>query len=379
MRPRALPWPALVALLVAGPHARGQGTPTPPNPPPPPAQGDDPQDQPPPQAQGQDPDEGPGEDAPPALPDPDAPARERIEAALDGLVTLDLAAVPLPDALVQLRDASKLDLVLDPDVPVDPTVTLKLQGVPARRALDEVLHGQRLQVRVWSGALLVLPTGKDLGAPPRVTPGPLAAKLLGAPLDVDYDESPLRVALPALCARAGLALEVDESAKAVVGLAGASFRVHGAAPSQVLTLLTHLHGLTWRVDGEKVRIERRRPRAAPAAAEDAGAGTSKEELTRRLGATVSLSIDDQNLYDVAAKVTQLTGIPVRVVGVDKDRTFGMEFDQISARDLLDTLGQMAGASWTIEDGGVVFQALAPCPQCGEPRGNVSPCPNCGAR
>lgn len=311
--------------------------------------------------------------------DPDAVARAQIQTALDAALEIDVTDAPLEEVFGLLHERRALNLVVDPAaVAVERTVTLTLQGTTVRQVLDRVLGDARLQMRVWSGALLVTAPGKDLGAPPLPGPDPAGQAIATHRIDVDLDGVPLAQALSFLSEAAGVELEVAPDAERLVDGAEVHARLREVTLPHALTLVTHLHGLTWRTNG-KLRVEVRRPRERAAAV---GAGPlSKEEVTARLDARVTLSLDDGNVFDLAEQLEARTGLRFRVDNAGKDDAVSLEVADVSVREALDMVCDMHGARWTVEEGGtVVLQLLTRCEECGEPRGNAGvPCQECGAR
>lgn len=328
---------------------------------------------------------------PPATDDPDELARQQIEAALDAPLSVSFAGASLQEVLDLLRDLTPLQLALDPAVPDDVTVTFEAQDVSVRQALDGILAGQRLQVRVFSGALVILPTGKDLGVPPQATPGPAGDALTQRRVTLNFPATPWAEVLSFLRDITGLPIEPTPEAQRAIDATEVTLRLRDVSLRHALTLLTHLHGLTWRTDGGTLRLDVRRPArprvaALPASSDEGPEGPrltemSKEEVQRRLQIAVNVGTGDaDNLYAIAIELQNQTGVVFRVEGVDKSTTVGFDVEDVPASEILDMLCPSFGARWSIEEGGVVvIRAAAPCGACGEPRGNVSPCPSCGAQ
>lgn len=310
--------------------------------------------------------------------DPEAVARAQIQGALDASITLDATDMPLEDVFALLREGPRLNLVVDPAAATaDRTVTLQLQGT-ARQVLDRVLGDAGLQMRVWSGALLVTAPGKDLGTPPLPGADPAGRAIAGRRVTVDFDGVSMAEALSFLQEQAEVELEVAPDAERLVDAAEVHARLRDVTLPHALTLLTHLHGLTWRTNG-KVRLEVRRPRErAPVGG---GGPLSKEEVATRLETRVTLTMDEGNVFDLAAQLEARTGLRFRVDNASKEDTVSLELADTSVREALEIVCTMHGARWLVEEGGVVvLQLLARCDECGEPRVNgVSPCPECGAR
>jgi type II secretory pathway component GspD/PulD (secretin) len=335
-------------------------------------------------------DKPPPVELPPQAPsdDPDEEARLAIEGALEGPLTVSFAGAPLAEVLDLIREDTGLNIVLDPAAP-DVDVTVQLQGATVRRVFDEALRGQGLQLRIFCGALVVLPTGKDLGVAPRVGPGAAGEALSARRVTLNFPGTPYDEVLSFLRDITGLTIEVSPEAERHMQSLQVHLRVRELNLRQALTLMTHLHGLTWRTEGDALHLEVRPPRQravapAPASMERAEgprlATMTKEQVEQRLQTLVSFSCEEDNLYAVAITLQNQTGIVFRVEGVDKQMTTSVEMEDVSARDILDMITPTFGARWFIEDGGVVvLQAAAPCGTCGEPRGNVSPCPSCGAQ
>lgn len=344
----------LLLLLTSAVPARAQDTP--PNPPPPKPQ---------------------VEEAPVDPNDPEAVARAQVQAALDAPVTLDAEDLPLEDVFALLREASNLNLIVDPAAgTAERTVTLQQQGT-TRAVLDQVLGDARLQMRVWSGALLVTAPGKDLGTPPVPGPDPAGQAIATRRVTLDFDGAPMSEVLSFIEDTAEVELELAPDAYRLVEGAEVHAKLRDVTVPHALTILTHLHGLTWRTNG-KLRIEVRRPRErAPVA--NAGPLT-KEEVATRLETRVTLTLDEGNVFDLAAQLEARTGLRFRVDNASKEDSVSIDLADISVREALEMVCDMHGARWTVEEGGViVLQLLTRCDECGEPRGNVSPCPECGAR
>lgn len=311
--------------------------------------------------------------------DPEAVARAQIQTALDSALELDVTDAPLEEVFGLLHERRRLNLVVDPAAGAgDRRVTLKLQGTTVRQLLDRVLGDAGLQMRVWSGALLVTAPGKDLGAPPLPGPDPAGQAIAAQRIDVDFAGVPLAQALSALLDMAEVELEVAPDAQRLVDGVEVHAQLREVTLPHALTLLTHLHGLTWRTNG-KLRVEVRRPRERAAGV--AAGPLSKEEVTARLDGRVTLSLDDGNVFDLAEQLEARTGLRFRVDNAGKDDTVSLEVADVSVREALDMVCDMHGARWTVEEGGtVVLQLLTRCEECGEPRGNAGvPCPECGAR
>lgn len=351
MRPTAALAFAL-ALTAALPGARAQDKPLPPEPPP----------------------------APIDPSDIDAVARARIERALDEHVTVAFADAALSDVVERVRELTRLDLVLDPDVPGDHAVALEVENATVRHLLDRALEGAGLQMRIFAGALVLTRPGKDLGDPPRLGADPIARRVAERMLSLNLDDAPLTDALDLVRDVTSLAVTVAPAAQNRVDWARTSLRLRDVALPHALTLLTHLHGLTWRVEAQGLVIDVRRPRERLVVpAPEALDGLSKQELERRLDARVEVGLVEGTLHDLAAQLEQRARLRVRVENAGKDDVVDLEFSEITVRDLLDIVCEVHGARWTIEEGVIVLQVVPRCGECGEVRGNVSPCPACGGR
>lgn len=313
--------------------------------------------------------------------DPEEAARAEIEAGLDRRLSVRFDATPLEEVVAFVQEVTGLNVALDPEAAVDHPVTLALEDVTLRAVLDQALAGSGVQMRVWSGALVLTRRGKDLGDPPR--PGADAAGLAAASRKVTlrFPETPLTEALEFVRDVSGLEVQVDAGAQRRAEQALVRLRLRDLTLAQALTLITHLHGLTWRPDGERIVVERRRPRERPVAPPAAPAGAlTKQEVEARLAAPVTLRVDDGTLFDLAAQVEARSGLRVRLENAGKDDLVSLHLEGTPLREALDLVCDVQGARWSVEEGGVlVLRVFTRCETCGEPRGNVSPCPSCGAR
>lgn len=312
--------------------------------------------------------------------DIDAVARARIERALDQQVSVEFADTPLEQVLVEVREASRIDVVLDPAVPGDHAVSLRAEQETVRRLLDRALEGARVQLRIFAGALVLTRPGKDLGDPPRLGHDAAARALAGRQVTLSLDDTPLAEALDVVADLASVDVTVAPEAEGRVDAATTSLSLRDAALPHALTLLTHFHGLTWRLEGAGVVIDVRRPRERLVAPLPEPTGDlSKAELEARLSAHVTVSLAEGTLQELATQLEQRARLRVRLENAGKDDVVDLELQDVAVRDLLDIVCDVHGARWTIEEGVVVLQVIPRCAECGDPRGNVSPCPSCGAR
>ncbi|MCO5166058.1 MAG: hypothetical protein M9894_06785 [Planctomycetes bacterium] len=319
--------------------------------------------------------------APVATDDPEQAARAEIEAGLDRRLSVRFDATPLEEVVAFVQDLTGLNVALDPEAAaVDHPVTLALQDVTLRAVLDQALAGSGVQMRVWSGALVLTRGGKDLGDPPRPGNGPAAQAAAGRRLSLELSGTPLAEVLDFLGEVTSLDVVVAADAQRRVDDAAVRLRLRDVSLGQALTLVTHLHGLTWRAEGGSLQVERRRPRERVVAPAVPGGPLSKQEVEARLAAPVTLRVDDGTLFDLAAQVEARSGLRVRLENAGKDDIVSLHLEGVPLREALDIVCDVQGARWTVEEGGVlVLQVLTRCETCGEPRGNVSPCPACGAR
>lgn len=258
----------------------------------------------------------------------DEAARRAVEAALDRPLTYDLGETAVGDLMASVQRFVGAPCVVHPDVSLDAVVTFVADGVPLRAALGRALEGTGLQLRVWGGALLVVPAGKDLGSPPD------GAALRGRPasLKATFLPMPLGSLITNVRASAGLEVAVAADARAIVDRAALHVVFDDPLPlARALTLITHPFGLTWRVDGDAVHIVRRGAPAAERASsrpppkhdDPVAAFVARAETRIRAaleGGTDRLTEDMDRLHEVIGELARHRGlIVVRHVNVRDDK------------------------------------------------------------
>ncbi len=266
-------------------------------------------------------------EAPAALAD-DAGAARQVEAALDRRLTYDLGETDLSDLVSTLQRFVAGPFVVHPDVPLDTPVTFVADDAPLRAALSRALDATGLQLRVWSGALLVAPAGQALAAPP------VDATLRGqtAALKAVFQPMPLAALLANVEGSSGRDLSVAADAQPLVDRAALLVVCDDPLPlARALTLVTHPFGLTWRLVDDVVRIERVAPlpadedpasSRAPERDDPVAAFVARAERAIRAaleGGTDRITAEMNRLHEVVGELADRRGlIVVRHASVPED-------------------------------------------------------------
>lgn len=281
------------------------------------------------------------------------PAADPVEKALDEqTLTVNFAGTPLEEFVNFMRDITPLNWVLDPAAPADHAVTLQLQNVPLREVLAQALAGSGTEARVFCGAVVLVPAGKDLGQPPVAGADAAGKALNGRKVTLNFPATPMEEVLSFVRDITKLEVEVAPAARRRVETTSVSLRVRDLPLASALALATHPWGLTWRTtEGGKVLLELL-PAPPP------GPPANRKELDERLGVRTSLEAEDKNLHAVCATLEASTGITFKVEGVSPAIATSVSLLDIPLRELLDVLGRMYGAQWAVEGRTVVFRPRA---------------------
>lgn len=181
-------------------------------------------------------------------------APDDIDQALGTNITISFSSTPLEDALEGIRDASRLNLVVDPSVASSELrVSAESSGGSVKKLLDQLLSQTKLTSSRWCGVLLLHPadtkppaepeTGKD---DPRLT----------ATTSVAFQRTPLAEALERLKSRNKVESFLPSRVRARMRQESesVSLRLWSVEVRHVLTHLARACGLTWSLAGGKVEF-----------------------------------------------------------------------------------------------------------------------------
>jgi len=195
-------------------------------------------------AQGDGPDDAPAEE--------ELSPEEEIERVLEERqVTLNFPETPVAEVFTFLQDITGLNIVVDPRVDGEATITLRLRDVGLGTALNLVLEQAGLDRQVYCGTLYVAPAGTELPPPPAVpADSELGERLREQSVTLNFDATPFAEVVEFLRAVAGLDFVISRGANEALEEepVGVTLRVRELPLYDVLTLATAPHGLRWNVE-----------------------------------------------------------------------------------------------------------------------------------
>lgn len=125
-------------------------------------------------------------------------------AATNAKIDLELSDVPIDDALRALAKQARINLSVDPDV--TGSVSISVRAAPWQHILDAVVREHALQVipiEVGNGRTVFRVANAS-------TPPSPVTRFTGAPIDVSFDEVPIRTVAKTLSDFAGVSIVVDD-------------------------------------------------------------------------------------------------------------------------------------------------------------------------
>jgi type II secretory pathway component HofQ len=180
--------------------------------------------------------------------EPGTPAAGAQLAAVD----LALKEAPIHEALRALAVAARVNLVVDPEV--TGTVSIDVRGAPWRDVLEAIARDHGLRVEQTGPVLRVTPASTPPEPPPSYR---------GAPIDVSFEDTPIRDAAAALARLAGVAIAIDEDVDSPTAPLLVTMRVRGAPWDLALDHLARKYRLRVLRAGANLRLSRASP-APPA-------------------------------------------------------------------------------------------------------------------
>ena len=157
------------------------------------------------------------------------------------LIDVDLKDAPIQDALRVVATAGKVNLAVDPEV--TGTVTLHVRARPWREVLDRIAREHALRVEP-DGPVLRLVLASSPATPAKV--------YTGAPIALDFANTPIRVVAQTIADFAKVEIVVADDVQALVTL-----RVRDAPWDFALEHMARKYGLVVARDGNAIGISRR--------------------------------------------------------------------------------------------------------------------------
>lgn len=187
----------------------------------------------------------------------DTPPEDAAAAAVLRLrrFTMHTSGKPLGEALATVELVTGLACILDPSVDPQTSIPVDLSEVTAREALDAIAAKAGLVARIWCGVALVCPADR-LPAPRAPDPSPTGRLLARCVGRLDLDQDTVQDVADYFSQLLHVEVVVDPSIDQRTEVP-ATVELRALPASCLLTVVTHLAGLTWRVEEDRLVLEPR--------------------------------------------------------------------------------------------------------------------------